>query len=47
MKSVAASFTWASALVAGVLAGADYPVIPADLTTPTQQRIAIKGPNCE
>ncbi|KAI0870350.1 Metallo-dependent phosphatase-like protein [Hypoxylon argillaceum] len=45
MKSVAASLTWASALVAGVLAGADYPVIPADLTTPTQQRIAIKGPN--
>ncbi|GAP89791.1 putative acid phosphatase [Rosellinia necatrix] len=36
---------WASALAVGVAAGANYPAIPVDRTTPTQQRIAIKGPN--
>jgi hypothetical protein len=32
-------------LAACVFAGASYPPIPADLTTPVQQRIAINGPN--
>ncbi|KAF4631720.1 hypothetical protein G7Y89_g6407 [Cudoniella acicularis] len=32
-------------LAACVLAGASYPAIPTDLTTPVQQRIAINGPN--
>lgn len=32
-------------LVACVMASASYPPIPADLTTPVQQRIAINGPN--
>jgi acid phosphatase type 7 len=32
-------------LAAGVMAGASYPSIPTDLTTPVQQRIAINGPN--
>ncbi|ORY68372.1 Metallo-dependent phosphatase-like protein [Pseudomassariella vexata] len=32
-------------LAACVMAAASYPAIPADLTTPVQQRIAIKGPN--
>ncbi|GAW11002.1 hypothetical protein ANO14919_003410 [Xylariales sp. No.14919] len=45
MKSVAAPLAWVSAMVAGAVATASYPVIPADRTTPTQQRIAIKGPN--
>ncbi|KAI1167355.1 Metallo-dependent phosphatase-like protein [Nemania serpens] len=45
MKSAAASLAWASAQAVGVMAGASYPAIPADRTTPTQQRIAIKGPN--
>ncbi|KAI1822687.1 Metallo-dependent phosphatase-like protein [Xylaria intraflava] len=45
MKSVAASVGWASTLAAGAMAGASFPPVPADLTTPTQQRIAIKGPN--
>ncbi|KAI1275126.1 Metallo-dependent phosphatase-like protein [Xylaria sp. FL0933] len=45
MKSVAVPLGWASALVAGAMAGASYPAKPADLTTPTQQRIAIKGAN--
>jgi acid phosphatase type 7 len=30
-----------------VMAAASYPPIPADLTTPVQQRIAINGPNGE
>ena len=30
-----------------VVAAASYPPIPADLTTPVQQRIAINGPNGE
>lgn len=34
-------------LAAGVMAGASFPAIPADLTTPVQQRIAINGPNGE
>jgi hypothetical protein len=34
-------------LAACVIASASYPPIPADLTTPVQQRIAINGPNCE
>jgi len=35
-------------LAACVMAlGASYPPIPADLTTPVQQRIAINGPNGE
>ena len=34
-------------LAAVVLAGASYPAIPADLTTPVQQRIAINGANGE
>ena len=33
-------------LAAGLVAGANYPAIPTDLTTPVQQRLAIKGPNC-
>jgi hypothetical protein len=32
-------------LAACVAASASYPPIPADLTTPVQQRIAINGPN--
>jgi hypothetical protein len=31
--------------VAGVIAGVNYPPIPKDLTTPTQQRLAYNGPN--
>jgi hypothetical protein len=34
-------------LAAFVMASASYPPIPADLTTPVQQRIAINGPNGE
>lgn len=34
-------------LAAVVLAGASYPAIPLDLTTPVQQRIAINGANGE
>lgn len=34
-------------LAACVMASASYPPIPADLTTPVQQRIAINGPNGE
>ncbi|TRX91135.1 hypothetical protein FHL15_007923 [Xylaria flabelliformis] len=46
MKSAANSLGWFSALAVGtVAAGASYPAIPADKTTPSQQRIAIKGPN--
>ncbi|KAH8162692.1 hypothetical protein CIB48_g5554 [Xylaria polymorpha] len=46
MKSVVAFLGWVSASAPGVVAaGASYPAIPADKTTPTQQRIAIKGPN--
>lgn len=30
-----------------VMAAADYPTIPSDLTTPTQQRLAMSGLNCE
>ncbi|RYC63540.1 hypothetical protein CHU98_g2680 [Xylaria longipes] len=50
MKSAIAPLGWVSALAAGAMAagamaGASYPAIPADKTTPTQQRIAIKGPN--
>ncbi|KAI0904284.1 Metallo-dependent phosphatase-like protein [Ustulina deusta] len=45
MKPVAIALGWASASVVGVMATAAYPAIPADLTTPTQQRIAIKGSN--
>lgn len=32
-------------LAAGAFAAASYPAIPADLTTPVQQRIAVNGPN--
>lgn len=35
-----------SLLVGMVTAAANYPTIPADLTTPTQQRLAISGLNC-
>jgi hypothetical protein len=34
-------------LAACVMAGASYPPIPADLTTPVQQRIAINGADGE
>ena len=34
-------------LAACAMAGADYPPIPADLTTPVQQRLAINGPDGE
>jgi hypothetical protein len=34
-------------LVAGISASATYPTIPADLTTPVQQRIAVNGVNSE
>ncbi len=34
-------------LAACVFAAASYPAKPVDLTTPVQQRIAIKGPNGE
>ena len=47
MKSAMALLGCVSALVAGAMAAASYPVIPSDRTTPTQQRISIKGPNCE
>jgi hypothetical protein len=33
-------------LAVAVAAGANYPPIPADLTTPVQQRLAINGPTC-
>ncbi|KAI0399277.1 Metallo-dependent phosphatase-like protein [Xylaria palmicola] len=45
MKSIATPLGWVSVLAVGVMAGASYPAIPADRTTPTQQRIAVKGPN--
>ncbi|KAI0971286.1 Metallo-dependent phosphatase-like protein [Xylaria arbuscula] len=45
MKSVTTPLGLVSALVAGVAATANYPAIPTDRTTPTQQRIAIKGSN--
>ncbi|KAI0202902.1 Metallo-dependent phosphatase-like protein [Astrocystis sublimbata] len=45
MKSAAILLGWVSALATGAEAAASYPAIPADKTTPTQQRIAIKGPN--
>jgi hypothetical protein len=32
---------WAS----GVIASVNYPPIPSDKTTPTQQRLAYNGPN--
>jgi hypothetical protein len=32
-------------LAVGAFAAASYPPIPADLTTPVQQRIAVNGPN--
>ncbi|KAL7941879.1 hypothetical protein V8C42DRAFT_360580 [Trichoderma barbatum] len=32
-------------LAAGAFDAASYPPIPADLTTPVQQRIAVNGPN--
>lgn len=47
IKMVSA-FTSAKALpvlAAGAFAAASYPPIPADLTTPVQQRIAVNGPN--
>ena len=31
----------------GALAGVNYPVIPKDLTTPFQQRLAVHGSNGE
>lgn len=34
-------------LAAGAFAGANLPPIPADLTTPVQQRVAFHGPNSE
>lgn len=34
-------------VVALVLAGANYPLIPSDLTTPVQTRLAISGANCK
>ena len=33
-------------LAAYVAAGASYPAIPSDETTPVQQRLAINGPTC-
>ncbi|KAI1810726.1 Metallo-dependent phosphatase [Poronia punctata] len=45
MKSSVRSLGWVPVMAAGVMAGASYPAIPADLTTPVQQRIAIYGPN--
>jgi hypothetical protein len=38
---------WLPVLTACVMASVSYPPIPADLTTPVQQRIAISGPNGE
>jgi acid phosphatase len=34
-------------LLAACVMAVNYPTIPADLTTPVQQRIAINGPNGE
>ena len=31
--------------MAAAVLGADFPPIPADLTTPIQQRLAVMGPN--
>ncbi|KAI2621867.1 Metallo-dependent phosphatase-like protein [Xylaria nigripes] len=45
MRLIVALVECVSVLVVGVTAGASFPPIPVDLTTPTQQRIAIKGPN--
>ncbi|RDW74923.1 hypothetical protein BP6252_06065 [Coleophoma cylindrospora] len=36
---------WLPVVATGVMAGASYPTIPTDLTTPVQQRIAINGAN--
>ncbi|KAI0480192.1 Metallo-dependent phosphatase-like protein [Xylariaceae sp. FL0804] len=44
-SSVVVPLKWLPALAAGAMAAASYPPIPADLTTPVQQRIAIDGPN--
>ncbi|KAI0527987.1 Metallo-dependent phosphatase-like protein [Xylaria bambusicola] len=45
MKSTTVSLGCLSALVAGTMAGASYPAIPSDRTTPTQLRISIKDSN--
>lgn len=34
-------------LAVSAFAGVNYPTIPADLTTPFQQRLAVYGPNCK
>lgn len=34
-------------LTALVLADANYPAMPSDLTTPVQTRLAISGANCK
>jgi len=38
-------FSAALLCVNGALAGANYPPIPEDKTTPVQQRLAYHGPN--
>lgn len=45
MKSLQSSIQWVVLIAACVEATASWPSIPTDLTTPVQQRIAIKGPN--
>jgi acid phosphatase type 7 len=45
MSSVAVLIKALPFLAVGVFA-ADYPAIPSDLTTPVQQRLAVKGLNC-
>jgi len=41
------SVTGLPLLAAGAWAAASYPAIPQDKTTPVQQRLAVKGPNCK
>jgi hypothetical protein len=48
MASLLTLAKWLPVLVAaGALAGVSMPPIPADLTTPVQQRLAIHGENGE
>jgi len=45
MKTLPARIQWLALIASCVEATASWPSIPTDLTTPVQQRIAIKGPN--
>lgn len=47
MDSLSTTIKGLPFFAACVMAAASYPPIPVDLTTPVQQRLAIKGPNGE